>query len=219
MATHTLAPSSVDRRSLRPHHVLALVASAGLSAIALYDAARHGLTGEYSVFSDDSGDLVAGIGSAVVHGLAYAALVLVLLREREVFVARRVTAVLRWVLAVAFGFLAVGFLVLSPIHALATGSTSTETATGAFAVLSGVVGTVGFVGMLIGSLVLALTQLRRATLGLGGRVLLTAWPVLLLTVGLMALGSDWAHPGYLETAVNVGIALSGVGLVAVAARD
>ncbi len=41
-------------------------------------------------------------------------------------------------------------------------------------------------------------------------------PVLLATIALGLLAPDWAHPAYLETTINVGVALLGVGGAATA---
>jgi hypothetical protein len=52
------------------HHRLALPAALGLSAIAIFDAITHGVTGHWSVFADDSGSAAAQALGAAVHGLA-----------------------------------------------------------------------------------------------------------------------------------------------------
>jgi hypothetical protein len=53
--------------------------------------------------------------------------------------------------------------------------------------------------------------IRRNPLGLGGRVLLLILPVTAIVIALAFLAPAYAHPGCVETAVNFGIALVGVG--------
>ena len=55
------------------HHKLALIGATVTSALALTDAATHGITGEYSWFADDSGVRAAQVFAAILHGLTYAA--------------------------------------------------------------------------------------------------------------------------------------------------
>ena len=58
---------------------LAAAGAAATSGIALYDAAHHGLTGRYSVFSADSEFPALILASDLTHGFTYAALGTVLL--------------------------------------------------------------------------------------------------------------------------------------------
>lgn len=212
------APATTVRRPLRRHHLVALVTSTGLSAIALGDAVTHGTTGRYSVFADDSGHERLVVLGSVVHGLAYVALAVVLTREQDLFLAgSRLVRVLRTVLQTSFGLFAALMLVATPVMYLVTGRT-TLPEDGALGITAGVVATAAFVGMLLGALLLGLTQVRRPTLGTGGRVLLAMGPVLLLTAALGFLATDWAHPGYLEATLNLGVSLVGVGTVATTGR-
>lgn len=198
---------------LSRHHLAALVAATGTSAIALTDAVTHGITGHYSVFSDDSGVRSAVVASGLVHGLTYVALLVVLLRERARFAAsNRVARGARWIVMISLGFLALGFLTLVPFLNPRGGDGPVATA------LNVLVGP-AFAGMILGSLVLGLALLRSAALGVGARVLACMLPVLGVTALLGWLAPDWAHPAYLETTLNFGIALLGVGTAGVAASS
>ena len=200
---------------MNKHRALAVAASLGLSAIALTDAMTHGITGHYSVFSDESGHNGVIVLGDVVHGLAYAGLAMVLRDAAGTFgrYGRLVRAVRR-VLVAAFAVLAVDMIAVTPVLVLTTGLVD-----GAGAAVEGGIATVTFLAMLLGSLVLGVAVLRRNELGLGGQVLRLMLPVLFLTVGLGFLAPDWAHPGYLETTTNLGIALIGVGVVSQVGRD
>lgn len=214
MSTQVQTPVTVERRPLRRHHVVALVCSSGLSAIALTDAVTKITTGHSSVFADDSGRERWIVAGSIVHGLAYLALLVCLSRESELFARNgRLLRVLRRVLMASFAIFGVLFLVVSPSLYLLTGRSSVpeDSATG---IVTGIFATAAFVGMLLGGVVLGLTQLRRATLGIGGRILVAMAPVLGVTIVLGFLAPDWSHPGYLETTLNLGVSLVGVGLTA-----
>lgn len=192
---------------LSTHHKIALPAAAVASGIALFDAATHGLTGSYSWFSDDSGVRPAQVFSALAHGLTYLALCFLLVREStRIAAAGRVQAVLRWVLVGSLTLLAAGFLLIAPFLE------SSESA-GAVGVVLGVLMTTGFLGLILGSLILGPLLLRAPGLRTGALVLMAMLPVLGVTILLGFVATDWAHPGYLETTVHFGIALLGVDAV------
>ena len=193
------------------HHRLAIAGSAGLSAIALYDAITHGLTGHYSPFADDSGQAGPIVASYVVHGLAYLSLAYVLHRESAAFAAApRAARAARHVLLVSFAVLGVGMLTLAPVTYLA------GLYEGALGVVWSMLGLVLLLGLLLASTVLGLAVVRRNPLGIGGRMLGAVIPVVLATVALGFLAPDWAHPAYVETTINFGVALLGVGVTAAA---
>jgi hypothetical protein len=192
---------------LSTHHRIALTAAAVMSCIALFDAATHGLTGDYSWFSDDSGVRPVQVLGALAHGLTYVALCFVLLREStRVAAAGRVQAVLRWILVGSLVLLAVGFLFVAPLLE------SPETA-GAVGVVLGVLMSTGFAGLILGSLIIGPLLLRAPGLRTGARVLTAMVPVFALTLLLVWLAPGWAHPAYLETTLHFGIALLGVDVV------
>lgn len=194
---------------MQRHHRLALAGSAALSAIALTDAVTHGLTGHYSFFAEDSGRPGPVVVSYLVHGLAYLALAHVLRREAAAFaVTPRVARAARHILLVCFTVLGVGMSTLAPVTYLA-GLTE-----GALGAIWGLLGLGLLVALLLASAVLGLAVVRRNPLGVGGRVLAGVIPVVLATVALGFLAPGWAHPAYLETTINFGVALLGVGATA-----
>ena len=194
---------------LASHHRWALVGAVATSAIALTDAVTHGVTGGRSPFSEES-DLQAlvAVGN-LVHGLAYAALAVVLVREADRFRSTNVVArAARWVVLVSLAVLTAGFVLVAPVIALRDAYDSpVYTALGAVVAPA-------FIGMILGSLVLGLAVLRNRSLGIGGRVLALMLPVLAGTMLLAWLAPAWAHPAYLETMLQLGLALVGVDAVA-----
>ena len=106
--------------NLSRHHVVALIGATLTSAIALSDAILHGLTGSNSIFSDGSGHPAWIVAGGLVHGLTYAALTWVLIRERARFrQANRLARALRYVLIGSLGALAAGFTIIAPIVVMA----------------------------------------------------------------------------------------------------
>ncbi len=200
---------------LATHHKVALVPSVLTCTIALFDAATAATTGHYSVFADDSGNAPAQVGSSLVHGLAYAALAWVLIREGFRFAPYgRVVRGTRWVLTVSLLVLALGFVVVSPVLVLVGAELD-----GAAGTAWGAVASLAFFGMILSAVVLSVVVLRRNHLGIGGRVLGLLLPVAAGSVLLGVLGSPWAHPAYVETVINIGLALVGAGsAVATGAR-
>jgi hypothetical protein len=192
--------------ALSRHHRIALVGACATSAIALGDAVVHGLTGDNSVFADDSGRpvLIALVG--VVHGLTYLALATVLVAERVRFAGtNHLARGARWLLLGGLAVLAVGFLLVVPVFAFA------GPPDGALGATWEGVATVGFLAMILGSLTLGLALLRTSALGVGARVLALMLPVAGLTAIVAYAAPSWAHPAYLETTLHFGIALLGVG--------
>ena len=190
---------------LSTHHTAALTGAVVTSAIALFDAATHGITGHFSVFADDSDrPLLVALGS-LAHGLTYVALCFVLVREaRQFSTVNRVAQAVRWVVIVSLALLAPGFLLVAPILTFADVTSGT-----AYTVWGGIAG-LAFAGMILGSLVLGIALLRTRSLGIGARVLSLMAPVLGMTLLLAWLAPAWAHPAYLETTLHFGIALLGV---------
>lgn len=192
--------------SLSLPHRLALAGAVGTSAIALGDALTHGLTGDYSIAADDSGVLWAYLVSAVVHGLTYAAFLLLLVHQRGSIDARgRAARLLRRVLVGAFGILAVVFLLLSPVR-------DGVAALGLLPVVEGVAG-VAFLAMFVAGVGLGFALWRSPEHRAASRLLVGLLPVLAVTLVLGWLAPDFAHPAYLETMLHFGIALLGLGTV------
>lgn len=192
--------------SLATHHRVALVAAAATSGIALFDAVTHGFTGDYSAFSDDSEVVALLVTGDVVHGLTYAALGYVLVREAgHIDRANRAARVLRWLLLAALATLAVGFLLLAPTH-LTGGS---ERFTSSFGIVVGP----AFALMFVAGVGLGLSLLRSPRMRYGAVSLAGVIPVLGLTALVAWLAPGFAHPAYAETAIHFGVALLGARLV------
>ncbi len=191
------------------HHKLALLGAACTSAMALSDAVTHGVTGNYSVLADTSGNAPVQALGDLVHGLTYLALSLVLVREAGRFAAvNRVARACRWVVLVSLVTLAPGFTLVAPVLAI------TGIDAGAPHAIWGGIAGIAFIGMILGSLVLGLALLPSRALGVGARVLALMLPVAGLTALVAGLASGWAHPGYLETTLYFGLATLGLGTAA-----
>jgi hypothetical protein len=190
---------------MKAHHIAALIGCVGLSGIAVTDAFVQATTGHDSIFGAEDGPVGAILASDLWHGLTYAALTWVLIAEAARFAAaNRLARACRWVLVVGLAASAVSFVVIVPALLL------TDSGDGAFAEVFGALGTPIFFGTILGAIVLGLAVISNP-LGLGGRVLLLILPVTAIVIALAFLAPAYAHPGWVETAVNFGIALVGVG--------
>ena len=199
---------------MKAHHIAALIGCVGLSGIALTDAFVQATTGQDSIFAADDGPVGAIVASDVWHGLTYAALTWVLIAEAARFAAaNRVARICRWVLVVCLAASAVSFVVIVPALLV------TESTDGAFAAVFGALGTPIFFGTILAAVVLGLALIRTNPVGVGGRVLVLILPVTAIIIALAFLAPAYAHPGWVETVVNVGIALIGVGAVTRSAAD
>ena len=188
----------------KPITTSALAGAAGLSAIALNDAATFALTGQYSTASDDFGVNGFYLVSGLVHGLAYLAFAGVLRAYGpQVDGGSRFRRVVRLLLIVAFLVLAGGMLADTAGSAM-TGEMLAGNG------LYGVVATVCFLIHFLGSIALGLGLLRRPGMRLPAWTLTAILPVVGLTIVLGVLGSPWAHPAYAEALVCFGIAFIGV---------
>lgn len=180
-------------------HRLALVPAAGMSAIALFDAATNAVTGHYSVFSDDSDVRWALVGSSLVHGTAYVALLAVLLLHRyRIDAAGRVARATRWLLVTCLALLAAGFLLVTPF-------VNPETLPAPVAAPVGI----AFMLMLLAAPVLGLAVRRVEPLRPGSLLLVAMLPVLALTLAVSLVAPRLGHPAYLETAMALGVAMLG----------
>jgi hypothetical protein len=192
------------------YHVVALISNLALGVIAMTDTVVKGTTGGSIIPLEDP-----ATGSAVslllvinlVHGVAYAALVVVLLKERARFAtANRFARVMRIALIVVCAALALPFLVLQPIALLG----GIPVGSGFMLEVSTWVGTPAFIGAFLFSAALGFSLIRRNPLGIGGRVLLGVLPAFLLVIVLAFVSPAWAHPGIAEVVTGVGLALLGV---------
>ena len=192
--------------ALSRHHLTALIGATLASIIALYDALMHGVTGRSSVFTDEAAGAGWLVTGGLVHAFAYAVLAWVLVRERPRFErANRFARVLRYVLIASLAVLAAGFAVLAPVLHIGKVPTTGPLGT-AWEWIAGI----GFAGMILSSLLLGIAVLRNNPLGYGGRLLGLLVPVLAVTVLLGFVAPAWSHPGYIETVIHFGLALTGV---------
>lgn len=186
-----------------PLTIGALAGAAGLSAIALSDAVTFALTGQRTPFSDDFGVNSAFVVGGLVHALAYALFAAVLLSRRaEIDSGSRLRRVVRRVLTAALLLLAVGMSAHTALS-VAFGEVNDNAVFGAVAGIA-------LLLMVLGSITLGISLLRRPDMQLPARTLTAVLPALGLTVLLGALGSAWAHPAYAETLVGFGLAFIGL---------
>lgn len=183
---------------VRVHH-LALTGAVGMSSIALFDAFTMAVTGHYSVFSDDAGRSWWLSAGNLVHGLAYAGLLAVLVQHgRRIDAANRTARVCRWLLTGSLAVLALGFVLVGTWFDPAS-----------LPVAAGVVIGVAFAVMLLAAPVLGVAVRREPELRPGSRLLALMAPVLVLTIAVGWLAPRFGHPAYLETLLAIGVALLG----------
>jgi hypothetical protein len=214
MDTHVpAAPTSVrqpdtdaleDRptRSSSIRLLVALLCAASTSAIALSDAIVQGVTGHSVLPADDHAPVIVLV--SLIHGITYAALCWVLAAE-----ARRIDAghrVLRWLrrgliadLAVMSALFAVGIPLTTWILAIRNNQAVDD--------IFGIVGSSTFLAMFALAFAVGVGTVRRRALRPAPYLLIGIVPAIGLMIGLGALGSGFAHPGYAEALVNFGIAL------------
>lgn len=178
---------------------MAVLLAALASVIALQDAVTQGVTGHASALSDEPGQTIpwlANLGSAV-HVLAYLAFLAVMVRYGAVIDAgHRVRTALRWSLIVAYGVIAV----------VLTAMEITSTVDGPLGMVANVV----FLVMLLGPPTLGIAMLVQGERTPSAFLMTASVPALGLMILLGFVAPHWAHPAYMETVVNFGLALLGV---------
>ena len=180
---------------------VSIVGASLTSAIALSGAVYHGLTGREIELLTESGATWPILVASLIHGFTYAALAAVLLAAAaRVDRGSRIRRWLRWLLAACFAVMAAVFTLGSPVLAKAGHEPP--------AVL-GVPAAGAFFGMFLLSIALGVATVKVPALRTSSVLLILVAPTLLVIVGLGALDSDFAHPGYAETLVNFGVALLG----------
>jgi hypothetical protein len=178
-----------------------ITTAVAFSAISVYDAVYHGLTGRGSVFSDEYGRTWATIAGCLLAALTFGALVVVLVTgRRRIDTGSRTRCLIRRLLAVDLAVLAVTF---------ATGATTFANPTSPVTTALAPVAGVAFAGMFLLAFALGLSTVKVRELRVSTILLIAVLPIAGLTVALQALGTDFAHPAYAETAVYLGIALLG----------
>ncbi|GAA4981294.1 hypothetical protein [Kineococcus glutinatus] len=173
----------------------ALTAAVCTSAIAVGDAVVLGTTGD-NLIDDASARWWASTVDAV-HAAAYGLLAAALVRAGgAVDAGSRFRRALRWLLTAALAVLAVAFAASAVVG---TPPAVFEVPAGAaFALL-----------FLVGA-VLGLALLRVPGAAAAGALMAAPLLLLPLAVAIGAIAPRWAHPGYAEAAVYVGLALLAV---------
>ena len=187
----------------KPITTAALIGAAGLSAIALSDAVSFAVTGRHTAFSDEFGVNTWFVVGGIVHALAYLAFAGVLWERRaRVDGGSRFRRAVRSVLTGALLFLAVGMFAHTGLS-VAAGEVNDNAAFGAVAGIA-------LLLMIVGSVTLGLSLLRRPEMRLPAWTLSGILPAVGLTIALGLLGSPWAHPAYAEALVSFGLAFVGL---------
>ncbi|MDF2509290.1 MAG: hypothetical protein K0Q52_3149 [Microbacterium sp.] len=181
---------------MKPLPLAALVAAAMLSTVivldVLWNAYNPDLIGPWlDVVAHPQ--LVRFVG--VVHSALYVLLAVALIQSgRSIDGGRRFVTVTRWILVGCYGLFAIMYAALLVDPGFNT--------SGVYAVAV----TVVFAGSLLLPIALGFALLRRRVFRVPALLLIAPLVLLPLTLLLEALTS-WAHPGYLEIVVNVGLAL------------
>ncbi|QUY60804.1 Hypotetical protein [Gulosibacter molinativorax] len=197
---------------LSKSHFVALVANLALGAIAITDAIVQGTTGDSIIPGSAPDPLTGGLASAslamaLVHGIAYVTIIVVLVNERSRFAETNVFArIMRIALIVTSAAMALAFLVAEPLSIFAR----IPKQSGFLLEFSNWVTTPAFLGTFVFAAALGFALIRRNPLGVGSRVLLGVVPALLLLIVVGIAAPRWAHPGLVEVVTGVGLALVGV---------
>jgi hypothetical protein len=180
--------------------IAALSGAASLATIALTDALwRANLPNSPSVWSVEEGPDFMLRGVCLAHGIAYLLFAAVLVRGgRAIDGGRWLPRIVRWVLVV-------GYALFSTVYTSVGLLDPRDAPTGIVEVVT----TVVFIITLLLPIVLGFTLVRRRDFRVPALFLLAPIVVFPLTL-LLAAVSTWAHPAYLETVVNFGVALLGV---------
>jgi hypothetical protein len=192
----TSAPGS-SSRPVSPVTSAAVVLAVVVSGFALVDAVASG-AGRASLLDAGWPGSVLWVGVALAHALCYLAIVAVLLTvARAELAGSGWLGVLRWLLVGTYGAMAVGISLSAWVSQPAG--------------VVGVVVNLGFVLMLVVPGVLGVTLLVRGSRSPSAWLLAACGPVLVAVLAMAALAPGWAHPAYVETCANLGLALLGSG--------
>ena len=193
---------------MKPLPLAALVAAAALSTLIALDIiwnAQH--TDQAGPWVDADGEPALARLTVVVHIALYALLAAGLIRYgRVIDGGRRFVRVVRWVIAAGYAMFAVLFCWLIIDPAFDTDG------------IYGIISTIAFAVTLLVPIALGFALLRRREFRVPAMLLVA--PVVVLPLVLVLEGfTDYAHPGYLETVVNFGVALLCVAASASAPAD
>jgi len=189
---------------MKPLPLAALAAAASLTTLIALDIVWNAGSSELGPWVDPERFPALARVTIVVHAVLYVLLASALITYgRAIDMGRRFVGVIRWTIAAGYGIFATLFtwLAFNPTF-------DTE---GVVSILS----TVAFAVTLIVPIVLGFAVVRRREFRVAA-ILLTAPVVVLPMVMVLEAFTEWAHPGYLETVVNVGVALL---CVAASAQD
>jgi hypothetical protein len=186
----------VKENPVKPLPLAALVAAAALSTLIALDIIWNAYNPDQpGPWVDPEGSPALARFLGAVHTVLYALLAAGLIRYgRAIDGGRRFITVVRLIIATGYAVFAVLFLwlVIEPMFSV----------DGVY----GIVSTVAFAATLLVPIVLGFGLIRRREFRVPS-VLLIAPIVIFPLVLLLEAFTDWAHPGYLETVVNFGVAL------------
>jgi hypothetical protein len=181
---------------MKPLPLAALVAAAALSTLIALDIIWNAHNpDQVGPWVDAEGSPALARFLSGVHAALYALLAAGLIRyARAIDGGRRFVRVVRWIIAAGYATFAVLFawLMIDP----------TFSVDGVY----GIISTVAFAVTLLVPIALGFGLIRRREFRVPS-ILLIAPIVIFPLVLLLEAFTDWAHPGYLETVVNFGVAL------------
>ena len=181
---------------MKPLPLAALVAAAALSTLIALDVLWNAqVPDQVGPWLDAEAHPALARATAVAHTGLYALLVAALIRfGRAIDGGSRFVSVLRWIIIAGYAVFAIlfGWIIIDPGY----------DATGVYELAANL----AFAVSLLVPIVLGFALIRRRVFRWPAMLLIAPIVLLPLTLLLQAF-TDWAHPGYMETAVNFGVAL------------
>src|SRR4051812_8092545 len=185
-------PAPIEQEVLMSlSYKVAITTAVAYSAMSLYDAMYHGVTGRGSAFSDEGGVTWATVAGGALSTIAFAVLAVALVAARaQVDRGSTYRRRLRQLLIVDFGALAgvSAVVTMSVVHRNSLAET-----------ILGIVAGVAFGAMFLLSFLLGLSIVRIPELRASAVLLIAVVPLIGLTLAVEALASSFAHPAYAET--------------------
>ncbi|MGM1028904.1 MAG: hypothetical protein ACQEWM_03415 [Actinomycetota bacterium] len=181
---------------MKPLPIAALAAASALAMLVALDVLWNAHDGTVGPWLDGAQHPELARLSGVVHAVVYGLLIACLIRSGpSVDAGRRFVRIVRWILVASYALMLVPFAWLAVGDPTGSVAPAIETAT-----------SIAFVVNLLLPIALGLALIRRRALRVPALLLLSPLVLLPLTIALEAF-TAYAHPGYMETAVNVGLAL------------
>lgn len=181
---------------MKPLPLAALVAAAALSTLIALDVLWNAqIPDQVGPWLDAEAHPALARATGVAHTVLYALLAAALIRfGPAIDGGRRYVSVLRWIIIAGYAVFAVLFswIIVDPGY----------DATGVYEIAANL----AFAVSLLVPIVLGFALIRRRAFRVPALLLIAPIVLLPLTLLLQAF-TDWAHPGYMETAVNFGVAL------------